>query len=180
MPRSYGSGRSRAVKGSRRRTGWEVGPGDSTLTNFASTQSVILGLGAQALLDGLTLVRLRGSFRALLTAVAGANDGFAGAVGIGIVTAEAFAIGLTAMPLPLTDMEWDGWLYYRPFSVQSNTATIADGVNSGGVNLEFPVDSKAMRKLREGDTIFAAAQVVENGTSVMDIHFDSRILLKLP
>ena len=178
MPRQRNA--SFPVKVSRRRTGWEEGTGGSIPTNVSSSSSGFLGAAVTALLDGLTLVRTRGFVRATLTAVAGANDGFQGAVGIGITTAQAVAAGIASCPIPVSDADWDGWLWHQFFSVGSSTATIADGVNSVGVNFQTEIDSKAMRKLSEDMALYAAFQMTENGTSVMDIWHESRMLFKLP
>jgi len=108
----------------------------------------------------------------------GADDGFHGALGIGIVTDDAFAIGVTAVPDPIDDMEWDGWLYHRFWDIHSRGTFSND---DGHINaVSFEVDSKAMRKMTEGDTLFAIVQVVEAATATGSIWFDSRALFKLP
>ena len=82
----------------------------------------------------------------LLTAAA-AGDGFFGAVGIGIVTNQAFVAGVTSMPEPFDEVNWDGWMWHFFFDIRSVTATIGDGVNAASVSQLLTIDSKAMRKL---------------------------------
>ena len=108
---------------------------------------------------------------------AASADGYHGAFGIGVFTAEAFAAA--AHPLPLTDNFWDGWLYHTYFDVFA-----ADLLGGGGTNqipgaFRAEVDSKAMRKLKLNDTITAVIEVAEVGTAEMFAKFDSRVLIKL-
>jgi len=42
------------------------------------------------------------------------------------------------------------------------------------------IDSKAMRKLDDGMSLYAAAEVVEAGTATVSLFLDTRILLLLP
>ena len=46
-----------------------------------------------------------------LSAATSALDGFNGAFGIGLVTRQALAVGVSAVPTPLDEEDWDGWLY---------------------------------------------------------------------
>ena len=139
---------------------------------------VVLGGGAQALQSGLTVVRLRGSLLFSLRTAATVADGYSGAFGIGVVKAAAFAIGVTAILTPITESESD-WLYWMPIQLTA-TATAPTWAGSGPATARMEVDTRAMRKLELGDTIYAAAEVTEVGAANLDIMFDSRILLKLP
>ena len=162
----------------RRRVGWEEGPGASAAENFLASGSAILGAGLQVLEDGVTLVRTRGSLSAFLVeAVSSPGDGFHCAIGIQVVTNDAFAIGITAMPTPISDMQFNGWLYHRFFDVHAPNSLIPSGGDVSQV--VFEVDSKAMRKVSLGDTIVAVLEVVEIGSADMDLFFDSRMLFKL-
>ena len=179
MPRvQLSRGFSRGNRGRRRSVSWFVGPGDTGTTSHTSSASQIMGLGAQLTADGFTLIRIRGYFQIFLTSATAVLDGFSGALGIGIVTAEAFAIGITAMPDPVADADWDGWLFHHFFDVRSARATFDAGDLSAAQRLV--VDSKAMRVLREGDTVFMAIETTEGGTAAGTSVFDSRMLLKHP
>ena len=176
MAPSRGSypGRARAP---RRRTGWEVGPGGTTATTVSTDIVAILGSGVVLVLDGNTLVRLRGAASVRLNAATAIDDGFSGAIAVGIINEDAFAIGVSTIMDPLTDMDWDGWLYHRFFHVHADVVPVG---GNDSTHLSWEVDSKAMRKLTDGDVVFAAMQVVETQTAVMQVHFNSRMLLKLP
>jgi len=82
------------------------------------------------------------------------------------------------MPTPLAEQDWDGWLYWTPLSIHN---AVASGTEvSRGFSQSVIVDSKAMRKLDEGDVIYATSEVVEVGTATADLFFDCRVLLALP
>ena len=131
--------------------------------------------------DGLTLLRLRGEATFSLITVAAAVSGFQCAFGIGIVRDVAFATGgVTAVPTPIDDQDWDGWIFWDRFNLVSITGTISDGVNSKAATYRMPIDTKAMRKLDLGDVIYGVLQVQELGVSVANWWFDSRVLLALP
>ncbi len=179
MPRTR-SGFYPARGAARRRTGWSVGPGAQTPTTISGSAVTILGSGATSLIDGQTLVRTRGHFDAFLTAATGANDGFSGAFALGIINEDAFAIGATTIMDPVADSDWEGWFFHRFFVAAQLTSTLADGVNAVMASVRFDVDSKAMRKLAEGDVLFACMETLELGTAVMEVHVDTRVLTKLP
>ena len=109
-----------------------------------------------------------------------AGGGFFGALGIGVVTSDAFAVGVTAVPNPVDDADWDGWMWHQFVSVHTITATIADGVNAQGVYARVPIDTKAMRKIPLNETVFLSLQVAEAISATMEVFADSRMLLKLP
>ncbi len=140
----------------RRETSWALGPrvgmGSGGTNSQSASGSAILGAGAVLSIEGATLVRLRGNIQIYLTTSAALQNGFEGSVALGVFTSEAFAIGVTAVPLPLTDVEWDGWIWNQQFRVEGPVST---GI---GAFQTYPVDTKAMRKLRVGDTVALVAE----------------------
>ena len=177
MATSRGSNRS-----PRRRKSWELGPGSVTgQSTLSSTTSVLAATGSAAIPDGLTLLRTRGFVSLFLTSISAASTGFSGAFGIGITTTQAFAdVGVTACPTPIDEQFWDGWIFWEAFSVKAITSTLADGVNARSSYLRIPIDTRAMRKLREEDVIYSVIQVTESGTATMEWATDSRVLVALP
>jgi len=138
--------------------------------------------------EGHTLIRTRGDLNLFITIATAAGDGFHGAFGIGIGNENAFTAGVASLNTPLGDEDWDGWIYHRYFGLFAGgplaTATAADQqsqVNSSSAAMHIEVDSKAMRKLNEGDVIYAAVEAVELGAAAsMEWAFNSRTLVKLP
>ena len=162
----------------RRLTAWGLGPGGNTVTALSGTGQTILGAGVVMVSEEKsTIVRVRGSLQAYLKTTAAADDGFHCAVGLALVTDEAFAVGATAVPGPISEIDWDGWMYHRIFDVHATGGTASDTI---GLSVaQFEVDSKAMRKWDEGNTLMAVVEVVEGTTATMSVWFDTRILIKL-
>ena len=166
----------------KRLTSWSVGA-ESALVSLTSTGSALWLTGVVPAQSGLTIVRTRGEFLAYLTAASGVNNGFTGAVGLGIVSTEAFAAGVASVPTPLSDSDWDGWLWHSFFHLMSGA--IMDGTAAADTNLEntvqvrLPIDSKAMRKLPDGWTVIGVVQATEIGTASMSFFGNSRMLVKL-
>ena len=130
-----------------------------------------------------TIVRIWGYLSIYLSLGTSSLDGFAGAVGIGIVNSDAFAIGPTAIPNPQTDLEWNGWIYHQFFDVRAIAAQSAGAnvsINANSAVFRMPIDSKAMWKLHEFETVFGMVGLVEGGVSSMEVNADTRMLLKLP
>ena len=181
MGRSRGFRQGRTIGVRRRLTSWEEGPGDTPVNNITATGSIFLGQALTPTVDGLTLVRLRGRLSAVMTGTSSIAGGVTGAFGIGVATLAAVTAGITSVPTPITEQAWDGWLYWMPFQLHTVTATIGDAVNAAVVRMDWEIDSKAMRKLKEEDAIYAVIETsVELGSSNTQVFFDSRILLKLP
>ena len=156
----------------RRRVGWEAGVGGTSGQGVTTSAAGFLGSAIEILEDGLTLARTRGAFNAELLTATAAGDGFQGAIGIGIVTKSAIDIGITAVPTPITEQDWDGWLFWATVSVHDSLA--------GNGTQEIIIDSKAMRKTSEDTVFYAAFEVVEVGTATATFFLDSRMLFKLP
>ena len=128
--RLRGSSRVLGIRGQRRLTSWELGPGDCVETQFNGTGSNFIGMATTPTQDGLTLARIRGKIKAFLNSTNAIGGGMCGAFGIGIATAAAVAVGVTAVPTPITEQAWDGWLYWMPVQLFTTSATLTDGVNS--------------------------------------------------
>ena len=182
MPRSRVgfSGASRSLgRFLRRKTSWDSGPGGTTIGVLSAGGLGVIGSVQQATTDGLTLVRLRGQLTMWLQAATAAGDGFTGAFGIGIAEQNALAIGSTAIPSPVTDRDWDGWIFWHPVQLFAGVAAETFG-NAGSPVDRVIVDSKSMRKLDIGDGLFAVVELVLEGAATAEFTFDSRALLKLP
>ena len=186
MARSRGGLRVQTTRRPNRLTGWDIGPGGTSSVSVSSSSSVFLGSFVFPSQDGFTVIRTRGEFLALLTSAAGQDNGFTGAFGIGKATTQAISAGAASVPTPITEEEWDGWLYHRYFSltassiIDGSAAADHDFINVNTAMLRLEVDSKAMRKLATEDGLFAIIEVVESGTAVMLVHFNCRMLFKLP
>ena len=127
---------------------------------------------------GLTLIRTRGmySFHFDPTSIA---DVVQWGLGLGVFTSDAFTIGVTAMPGPLTDADYD-WIYYKTgvFGPASSGTESEDSLTQNTGYLE--VDSKAMRKLKPNQTLgWVAEGIVLSGGGTLDMNVSARHLFKL-
>ncbi len=109
-----------------------------------------------------TLIRTHGSLN-VQTDQDGADEEAFGAYGMCVVSNQAFAIGVTAIPTPYTDADSDLWFvhgyWYAP--VRFGTA-----VGFQNVSQTFSFDSKAMRRVSPDETIVI---VLENGSGANGI-----------
>jgi len=171
--------RSRGFHPVRRRTKqWDAGP-NAVGQAVSATGGTIWTSGVATSIE-VTIARIRGYFTLNLESIAGVGEGFAGAIGMGLVSSASFAIGVTAVPTPVTEAGWDGWMLHQFFDVRAITATIADGANAASIVFRTDLDSKAMRKFQDDMTLMAVVEVTEIGTSVGRFQGDTRILTLLP
>ena len=189
MPRSSHTRfpRTGAARTPRRLTSWALGPFGTTGT-ISTNSTTLFSTSAQASEDGLTVVRLRGELLAALITTDAATSGWPRiGFGIAIVSENAAAVGVTAVPSPIDDIGWEGWLYHKLFALQSPAWAIsAAGASSAGQNsimsaVRFEIDNKSMRKFHNSDVMIAAIQTVsEDGTVTMEASLNCRLLVKLP
>ena len=177
MARRSPTGRFPALRqGQRRETLW-VGGIDTQATIAAGANPLLIGsFNAAALaLRPFTIVRTRGLISLASDQVAASEIQHA-AFGIAIVSDQASAIGVTAIPTPRTDSASDLWFVYEWLF---NEFVLGDstGFQEGGVKTK-EIDSKAMRKVEDGEDLVA---VVEGGLVGLGFDFGSffRVLIKL-
>jgi len=96
----------------------------------------------------------------------------AGAWGLAVVSDQAVAVGITAVPTPITEMGSDLWFVYQLVMAKENTLT--DRAQPAAI---FQTDSKAMRKVGVGQDIVlvAEASAAASGTSLI---IGGRMLIK--
>ena len=124
-------------------------------------------------------MRIRGQLDFMLTLATAAGDGFQGAFGIGIATTTAIVAGVGSVPTPITEQGDENWLYWHALSIHNPVVSSAE-INGQGPYQRLIVDTKAMRKLPDGMSLYAIAEVVEIGTATSTMFFDSRLLVLLP
>jgi len=176
--------------GQRRLTAWEIGPAsgstDGAPETVVTSGAVVMTNAVIAVADGLTIVRVRGEVSAFLSLASADQVGFHGAVGLCIVNENAAVIGVSAMPHPVADQEWDGWLFHRWMSVlaagvlDTGVSKSNDGVTGNAAVVRFELDSKAMRKFPADQVLVAVAEWTEIGTATMRFSMATRVLVKLP
>jgi len=87
-----------------------------------------------------------------------------GAMGMVVVSDAAAAVGITAVPTPVTEASDDGWFVWVPFS-QLSAGTNGTGVGAlfaAELGASYEFDSKAMRRVEEGSTIIVVAELASS------------------
>jgi len=166
----------------RRKSSWDLGPGGTADTTFTASGSAIIASGAISILDGTTIVRIRGEVLAYLEATASAGEGFRVGVGILLSEVEAFVAGISALPTPLAQMDHEDWVWHTIFGLRSagivsgGAATDRDVAGAVTQARRIEIDSHAMRKFDAGKILVLVAEVVEIGAASMNIGGETRML----
>ncbi len=156
-------------RSSGRLTTW-IGPADQGYQTIGAGASVLIS--SFAVEEPLTVVRTRGVV-SIAPSNFSINSVITGALGVGIVSSEALAIGITAIPGAWDDPEWGGWFVWRSFAWIFDVTTDVGRLNA---SVEFELDSKAMRKM---DANSAIVVVVESQANAFQAFVGLRQLLKL-
>jgi len=141
----------------------------------ASTAILTNSLNAAALaLTPFTVVRVRGSML-LGSDQETTSEFYQAALGFAVVSIQASAIGVTAVPTPFTDAGSDKWFVYESIVGQVRVSS-AIGIWEAGVRREF--DSRAMRKVEDQEDIVS---VVETSSISLgaNLAMSARVLIKL-
>jgi len=167
--------RSSGVPTRRRENVWFGFAPELTTIAAVSTASLVGTLNAAALaLRPFTIVRTRGRLHVRSDQIS-ASEGYDISYGIVVVKDTATAIGITAVPTPVTDSSSD-WLLYEQLASRFDFVTSAGFQSDGGVSKDF--DSKAMRKVDLGDDVAIVMESSSVGTG--QVVWDSlRMLIKL-
>ena len=137
----------------------------------AGTVAILTSLNAAALLLApFTIVWTRGKLY-MRSDQEAATERQEVAYGEIVVQEPAFAIGVTAVPIPNTESSSDFHVYEWLMNHSSLTSTELPGVTQ-------VIDSKAMRKVDVGQDIIAVAEVAAGSSGLLLSAF-SRVLIKL-
>ena len=125
---------------------------------------------------------MRGEILLALATVDAALSGF-NRIGIGmaVVSENAAGAGSTAVPAPITDIGWNGWLWHWTGALTANSSATTDVATSPAGIVRIPVDSKAMRKFKNMDILICVIEADDEvGTATANMTVNTRILVKLP
>ena len=161
------------ARGPRKATDWSASTPNTGYTGL-SAATIALAEGFQPIAGGETIIRTRGLFTFGSDQQA-ADEQFLGAIGIGVVSEQAFTVGVTAIPDPVVDAEWGGWLYHSFFANFSPFSS-ATGFDALGAQ-QLVIDSKAMRKIGENERL--VLMVTNAGGFGLQFTSSLRILTKV-
>ncbi len=173
MARRFTRGRGRAGA-PRRETAWFSFPFASNNAAASATAVLQYSLNAAALaMRPFTVVRTHFNWYCLSDQVA-ASETFIGNFGLAVVSDQATAIGITAVPTPATDLGSDLWFLIDQWPADFQL------INANG---QVPVDSrkidsKAMRRVDIGEDIVGVIEAGIGGSGVV-VKTVGRMLVKL-
>ncbi len=151
-----------------------MAPADQNVISVASGASVIIASfdpAANFLLKP-TIVRSRGEVT-IRPQTFGADLSIGGALGICVVSDEALAAGTAAIPRPFDDADWGGWMVWQSFFYNLE---FSDTTGLRQVDKSWQVDSKAMRKVSDGESVVL---MCESQTGAFNCGMHIRQLYKL-
>ena len=162
----------------RRETLWIGGVGFTQALVATTTVALVQTLNAAALaLRPFTIVRTRGVISVRSDQQA-ASETFGASYGEAVVSDEAAAVGVTAVPTPTTDSASDLWHVYEYIVGRFQFGSTASFVDVG---VERIIDSKAMRKVEDGQQLVTVVEgpgagLTSSGSAILGY---SRLLVKL-
>ncbi len=158
----------------RRETSWVPFAFTSTVL-AASTPVLFTGFSAGVLvLRPFTVTRLRG-WMSLSSDQTTAQERYAAALGLAIVSDQALAVGVTAVPTPVAEADSDLWFLWQSLS-GSMLAVTSTGLSD--TQPTVVLDSRAMRKVEDGQDI-AVVQEASGGSAGCVLQRSGRLLITL-
>jgi len=158
----------------RRETVWLFEPASQITLAAAATAALVTSLNAAALaLRPFTVIRSRGSWL-VSSDQSAASEFYFGSYGYAVVSDQAVAIGVTAVPTPATDRGSDLFFGYGTWGARCELVGTSWAQNHAPQ--EF--DSRAMRKVNEDSDVVLTmeAGLISSGCI---IQFSGRQLIKL-
>ncbi len=148
-------------RGPQRKTLWldfaQVLTGKTTVA--AATAVALSQLNAAALaIRPFTVVRTRGLLWVSSDQASAVEEPF-GALGFAVVSEQATAVGVTALPTPITEAGSSMFFSWTPWYASIN---VLSGVGAQNISNVYEFDSKAMRKVEVGEDI---SMTIENGNA---------------
>ncbi len=175
MVRNFTRGRGR-LGAQRRETLWApIAPLNTTITGGGSSLIYTAGATEDALRP-YTVVRTH-LYLSIHSDQQVASENQIIAIGFAVVSDQASAIGVTAVPTPVTDLDSDAW-YLHQFISGVFTLATAVGINGPG-NSSTNVDSKAMRRVEDGFDNIVTIEAVTTLSDGVNVVTAGRQLLKL-
>jgi len=142
----------------------------------ADTATLTHSLNAAAIaLLPFTVIRVRGTMLSFSDQV-GVSEDYGISMGYAVVSQQASAIGVTAVPTPIADRGSDLFFVYETlFGSIANGSSV--GFEEVGVKHEY--DSKAMRKINDDQDLVVVAESESFNDGGMLMINGARILIKL-
>ena len=143
-------------------------PGVAVL--LASLNTAALGLRP------FTVVRTRGPLF-IRSDQQAATEPYQAAIGLAVVSDQSVAIGVTAVPTPVTDSGSDLWFVYQWMQGAFIFNSGIGATESGSTQIQ--VDSRAMRKVEDGQDVIIVQETAAVQSTGSQLLSAFRILIKL-
>ncbi len=158
--------------GVRRGTNWLslLQSPDNAQSVASDGATIIGGIGQTPDSSGKsTIIRIRGCW----AFDPGAATSLLIGLGIALITDQSFTAGIASVPKPITDEGWDGWMW----RMCRYAGTRYSNEQSWG-----EIDSKAMRKWDDGETLVVVAEnlAINVGGAAAIVSVNGRFLVKGP
>ncbi len=160
----------RARRAPSRKTWAGISSGTSWTTLAANTTVIV---GSLVTTGQVTLLRTRGLMAILSDAEV--EEEIQGALGMAVVSEDAFNAGAASMPDPIADIDSDSWVLWQPFQ---HARALGTATGQSPANSEYVLDSKAMRKFHADERV-ALLLANNNATFGMRFHIILRSLVRL-
>ncbi len=165
--------RGAAAIAQKRLTSWfQFAPTNASMAAAGGT--VVFSLNAAALaMRPFTIIRTRFEYK-LRSDQAAAMEEQTAAFGMAIVSDQAVAVGVTAVPTPIAEMGSDLWFLYKLIFADESALTDRTKRARGG-----SVDSKAMRKVDIGQDLVVVAEMDTTTGGGVILTLGGRMLIKV-
>jgi len=141
----------RFTRGPRQQKRWAGLPGVNFLLNAAGTQ----GVASIAFTEPGTILRMIGEYTLAFNVAPTALDAAKVTLGLGIISADAFAAGTTALPDPAGNPEWP-WMYWAEHQMFAAGSAADPAGEAASVRRFF--DSGSMRKVKPSENLVFIVQ----------------------
>ncbi len=150
---------------------WESIP---RVLNESASDTIVSG-GSIGFLIPATILRCRGRVWAQFDATMQVGDRMDLTFALGIISTDAFTLGATAFPDPAGEPEYP-WLWWDQITLNSElTAGHTGGFGPEAQMLE--IDTKAMRKVKPGESLFFCWQ--QSGASGAPVTIVNQSLIRV-
>ncbi len=143
----------------------------TTWGTLAANSSVLIGSFITNFNDE-TLLRTRGELAILSDGEV--EEEIQGALGMAVVSRDAFGIGITAVPLPINDIDNDSWVVWAPYH---HARALGTASGQSPAETKLVIDSKAMRKIHGEQNLVVVLQN-ENTSFGLRFHLTVRVLAR--
>jgi len=173
MARQYTRGRGRL--GAPRATSWlEV---EFSTTNITAANILASLTTAEKAKRPFTIIRTRLEVQ-MTSDQAAATESQFGAIGLCVISDQASAIGVTAVPTPITDLASDLWLMHQVMFGEFLFGTAVGFQDLVGSSSSYSIDSKAARKVNDDEDVVFVAEADGVLGSGINLKIGGRVLIK--